>query len=67
MSFGSYPDLFNAYYKTKITLESTSQETAEKALREVQDTLPVVPYDIEPMKDTMEKIKVRHLLSKARE
>ena len=58
VSFGSYPDLFNAYYKTKITLESTSQEIAEKALKELQDILPVVQYDIEPTKDTMEKIKL---------
>ena len=57
VSFGSYPDLFNAYYKTKITLESSSQEIAERASRELQDILPVVRYDIEPTKDAMEKIK----------
>ena len=57
VSFGSYPDLFNAYYKTKITLESTSQEIAERALKELQDVLPVIQYDGEPTVDAMEKIR----------
>ena len=57
VSFGSYPDLFNSYYKTKITLEATSQEIAEKALRETEDILPVVRFDGEPTRDAMEKIE----------
>ncbi len=36
VTFGSYPDLFNAYYKTKITLETTSEELAEQIVREAR-------------------------------
>jgi FAD synthetase len=57
VSFGSYPDLFNIYYKTKITLETTSQELADEVLKEVESVLPTVKFDSNPTQQVMEKIK----------
>ncbi|XP_034256183.1 FAD synthase-like [Thrips palmi] len=60
VSFGSYPQLPNSYYKVKLTIESNNPELLSKAVNRLRELLPtdcLVEFDPEPLKFSMTKIE----------
>ena len=56
-TFGSYPEWFNPYYKTKITVECDTEDLLEEIVTEVRTVMTTVNYDKEPEVAAMDKME----------
>lgn len=58
IAFGSYPELYNNYYKTKLTLESRDNELLTAALQDLKTKIPEAPaFDKQPFVSMMDKLR----------
>ena len=60
VTFGSYPKWTHNYYKTRLTIESVSEQRVDQACLEIKAKMPAVEFDPSPEKNAMQKID--HLL-----
>ncbi|BFZ15775.1 hypothetical protein BsWGS_18814 [Bradybaena similaris] len=59
VAIGSYPDLFNSYYKVKLTLDSVNVRSLQEAQKELYDSMPagsVIAYDKDPIGSAVSRI-----------
>ncbi|XP_022083636.1 FAD synthase-like [Acanthaster planci] len=57
---GSYPELDHSYFKVKLTLETNSQETVDKAHAKLIQMLPkefIVSYDKDPVGNSVQRLQ----------
>ena len=58
VSFGSYPQWFHNYFKTRITIEAANSELADQVKDCVVQVMPtVMDYDPNPREDMLKKIE----------
>ena len=55
-TFGSYPEWTHSYYETKLTVESESESIADTIVREIEESMDVIPYDKCPEVNSTNKI-----------
>ena len=61
ITFGSYPSWDHNYYETKLTIEASNDETAQKVVKELTDTMDVIDFDEFPLADSAKKNRISAL------
>jgi FAD synthetase len=58
VTFGSYPELTNNYYETKLTIEASDEQLVNLVVKEVQTCMDTISFDKSPTFSAMDKIEV---------